>query len=64
MRNELKNHCCIEISLGVGIISIAIITQLVSIGVLALTLLYTLPFPNRRKCEIGRSQDLYCGFVL
>ena len=70
MRNQLKTIAlfsfCSLLLAGYYFFCLQKTTQLFSILVLGLTLLYTLPFfPNKKKCpKLGRSKNLYCGFVL
>ena len=64
MRNELKIIAVLSFfslaGVGYYFFQLQLITQLVSIGVLALTLLYTLPFfPNRRNARNWAGVKIY-----
>jgi hypothetical protein len=64
MRNELKIIAVLSFFALVGVgyyfFQLQLITQMVSVGVLALTLLYTLPFfPNRRNARNWAGVKIY-----
>jgi hypothetical protein len=64
MRNELKIIAVLSLfsSIGVGyyFFQLQLVTQIVSVGVLGLTLLYTLPFfPNRRNARNWAGVKIY-----